>query len=276
MAKKSKNFSVSKKFHNSHSVYILAFCLMLLPLDQLTFINGSASADSDNMVDYNLNQDVQNSPVITYDDVQKSLWRTNITPAEEQQEQVQKDELKSLVEQINAMELTLPLQSVEPADINEAVSTDEIEKNILQNEKSKPAEKNYNTDNAGCESISEQTIQKLKKIAEIPQEVDNPYEIGNTLYLSNCVGEAAAFYREALRRTKPDDMSSSDDRAWLMFQTGNSLRSIDMLAAADVYKKIITEYPDSPWADYARVQSNVITWYTKDKPDELLNEYKRK
>ena len=70
-------------------------------------------------------------------------------------------------------------------------------------------------------------------------------------------------------------MSSSDDRAWLLFQTGNCLQATDMQAAADIYKKLITEFPESSWADIARVQSNYITWYKNDKPDELLTEYKR-
>ncbi len=255
--------------------FILAFCLMLLPFDLLSFINGSACANSDNLVDYNLNLDSQNNQPLPIDEIQKSLWRSNITPAQEQKEKTQKDELKSLIEQINAMNLSVPEQSLESPDIIETQIPTEPEKNISKTTNNILKLKNNNENNTAYEPVTEETIQKLKKMAENPQKINNPYEIGNTLYLSNCIGEASEFYQEALRRNKPDDMSLSEDRAWLLFQTANSLQTVDMVTAGDVYKKLITEFPDSPWAGIAKVQSNLITWYIKDKPDELLKEYQR-
>ena len=97
-----------KGFYMSNRICVLTFCLMLLPLDLLTFINGQVYANSDSMIEYDLNQVEQNSNTITSSDIQKILWQTYITPAEEQQEQVQKDELKSLIEQINAMVTSKP------------------------------------------------------------------------------------------------------------------------------------------------------------------------
>ncbi|MBN1974894.1 MAG: hypothetical protein JW787_14735 [Sedimentisphaerales bacterium] len=275
MIEKNRNNSKNRKFHISHSIFILAFCLMLLPFEQLSFMKGAAYADSNDMVDYDINQNERGKSVIIYDNVKQTLWRTNITPAEEEQEQIQKDELQSLIEQINSIELSLPQLTYEPEEINETVLSNEHPKPASQNEETKSIVKNDRSDIVKYELITEQTIQKLKKMAEKPEEVDNPYEIGNTLYLSSNIGEAAAFYKEALRRKQPDDISASEDRAWLLFQTANSLQTIDMLAASDMYRKLITEFPNSPWADYARVHSNIITWYTKDKPDELLDKYKR-
>lgn len=256
-------------------IIVFALCLMLLPFDLLSFINGSASANSDNMVEYNLNQDMHANPPVSSDEIQKSLWRTNITPAKEGEIQQQKNELQSLIDQINAMDLLLPSENIQTPDNVNVASKPEPQKAQLENQNTKPIEKSSNENKAAHESITDRTIQKLEKMVEKPEEIDNPYEIGNTLYLSNCVGQAAAFYEEALRRSKPDDMSSSDDRAWLLFQTANSLRSVDMSAAADVYNKLITEFPDAPWADIARVQSNIIAWYSNDKPGELLTEYKQ-
>jgi tetratricopeptide (TPR) repeat protein len=275
MTGKIMKYSKIKNGNVLHYSFILAFCLMLLPFDLLSFINGSASANSDNMVEYNLKQQDQKSPVVSPDDIQKSLWRSNITPAQEQKEKAQKEELKSLIEQINAMNLSVSEQAGESPDVNEFQTSNEPEKNISQAVSDVQKVKNTNDNNTLYKPITEKTIQKLKKMAENPQKIDNPYEIGNTLYLSNCVGEAAAFYKEALRRNKPEDISSSEDRAWLLFQTANSLQSVNKSAADDIYKKLVTEFPDSPWAGIARVQSNLITWYIKDQPDELLKEYQR-
>lgn len=263
-------------YHNVYMklrIFVFAFCLMVLPFDLLSFMSGSASANSNNMVKYNLEQEVQPSAIIGSEDARKSLWQENITPAKEQQ-QVQKDVLQSLIEQINAMQLSLPSQAFEPSETAVNILRTEPEKSASQNENSEQAVRTANI-NTQYESISEPTIRKLRKLAEKPEEIDNPYAIGNTLFLSNYVGEAASFYQEALRRNKPDDMTSSEDRAWLLFQTANSLQNVDMAAAADEYQKLITGFPNSPWADIARVQSNLIRWYTEDKPQELLTEYKR-
>lgn len=267
-----------KKYESKHKLsrgFISALCLMLLPFDLLSFVNGSASANSEDMVEYNLKQDEQQSPPVSTDDIQKSLWRTNITPAQEKKEQAQKEELKSLIEQINAMNLSVPGITLESPVITETRTSTEPEENISKPVIDIQKLKNNNDNNSPYKPVTEKTIQKLKKLAENPQKIGNPYEIGNTLYLSNCVGEAAAFYQEALKRNKPDDRSSSQDRAWLLFQTANSLQTVDMVEADNMYKKLITEFPDSPWAGIAKVKSNLITWYVNDQPDELLKEYQR-
>ena len=252
---------------------LLTLCLMILPLDLLTFMNGPVYANSEGLVEYELNPDDQNSSTLTSDDVQKMLWQTNITPAKEEKEQVQKDELQALIEQLNSMEMSPSFPVVEPEYNNDTAIIKEQKRNESQTEKH--VEKKTTANENKYEVITENTIQKLQILSNKPEAIDNPYEIGDTLYQGNCIGQAAPFYKEALRRTKPDSSFSSEDRAWLMFQTANSLQTIDMLEASEIYRKLITEYPDSPWADYARIQSKLITWYSNDKPEDLLKEYKR-
>ncbi len=268
------NNSKHRRINIAGAFFVLAFCLMLLPFEQLFFIEGQAFADSNDLIDYGIGINDENDTVNENIGIKETLWQMSITSAIDDKDKKQKDELQALIDQINSIELSL-------AEINEAEnsyetpSSTEPKITVTQNEDTQPAKKDDNISNNNLEMVTFETIQKIKKMAEKPDEVDNPYEIGNTLYLSNNIGEAAVFYQEALRRKKPEDMSSSDDRAWLLFQTGNSLRTIDMLAAADMYGKLITEYPDSAWAGYARVQRNVITWYLSDKPDDMLKQIKK-
>ncbi|MBN2588246.1 MAG: hypothetical protein JXA96_00155 [Sedimentisphaerales bacterium] len=266
--------SKQKMFNMVSLILVYVICLMLLPFEQLSFFEGQAFADSNDLIDYSIGMEEQNDTVNINSEIKKTLWQINVTPAIKEKDQIQKKELQFLIEQINSFELSLPDIDYNSESAYEAVSN-EPEETVPQEENTESNMKNETSNNKIYESITEQTIQKLKKMAENPEEVENPYEIGNTLYLSNNIGEAAAFYQEALKRKKPEDMSASDDRAWLLFQAGNSLRTIDMLSAADMYGKLITEYPDSPWAGYARVQRNVITWYISDKPDELLKQNKK-
>ncbi len=66
----------------------------------------------------------------------------------------------------------------------------------------------------------------------------------------------------------------SRDRAWILFQIGNCLRKDDLPAAAKMYQQLLTEYPNSPWVDLAKAQSNLIAWYLKDEPVKLIAEVK--
>lgn len=275
MTEKSNNISKHKAFSMIFLILVFAICLMLLPFDQLSFISGKAFADSNDMIDYSIGMEEQNDNITTdNNEVKTPLWQINVIPALDEKEDIQRNELKSLIEQINSIDLALPQMDYGQEGTNNSVPTDKTEKNVVQEKETQTNVKVNKSDNIFFEALTAETIQKLRNISEKPEEIDNPYEIGNTLYLSNNIGEAAAFYQEALRRSKPDDMSDSDDRAWLLFQTGNSLRSIDMLAAAEIYGKLITEYPNSPWAGYAKVQRNFITWYIADKPEELLHQNK--
>jgi hypothetical protein len=250
-----------RKFNVVSLFFVFAFCLMLLPFEQLSFIEGQAFADSNDLIDYGIGINDENDTVTENSNIKETLWQMSITSAIDDKDKKQKDELQALIEQINSIELSL-------TEINEAENSDEAssstipEKTVTQNEDTQSKIENDKIVNNNLELVTWETIQKIKKMAEKPDEVNN-------------IGEAAAFYQEALRRKKPEDMSSSDDRAWLLFQTGNSLRTTDMLAAADMYGKLITEYPDSAWAGYARVQRNVITWYLSDKPDEMLKQIKK-
>jgi outer membrane protein assembly factor BamD (BamD/ComL family) len=60
-----------------------------------------------------------------------------------------------------------------------------------------------------------------------------------------------------------------------LFQIGNCLRNDDLPAAAKTYQQLLTEYPNSPWADLAKARRDLIAWYLKDNPVKLIAEVKR-
>ena len=110
----------------------------------------------------------------------------------------------------------------------------------------------------------------LRDLSRDPEKVDSPFDLAETLFLSGNMKEAAVFYTESLARTEPNDVGSSRDRAWVLYQTGNSLRKIDPPVATEMYTRLLTEYPDSPWADIAAAQVKLIDWYLKDEPHKLV------
>ena len=125
------------------------------------------------------------------------------------------------------------------------------------------------------EPINNETLQKLRNLAQEPEKIANPLELGEILFVNGNVKEAAMFYSEALKRKDPNEISVSEDRAWILFQIGNCLRSDDMPAAAKMYQQLLTEYPNSPWAILATARNNLIAWYMRDEPFKLIQQVKR-
>ena len=138
----------------------------------------------------------------------------------------------------------------------------------------KPDKEDINKTDFGLSdaTITDQTWQILKNLSQRPDELENPFELGEVLFLSGNLAQAAVFYQEALKRISADDISSVQERAWILFQIGNCLRHDDMSTAAKMYGQLITQYPNSPWTEMAEAQVKLIDWQQKDKPLELIAE----
>ncbi len=122
------------------------------------------------------------------------------------------------------------------------------------------------------ESVTDQTLQMLKNLSQHPKQLDNPFELGEVLFLSGHLKEARLFYQEALNRRDANDIASAQDKAWILFQIGNCLRDGDPPMAIETYRQLIMEYPDSLWADLAKARDRLINWHQKDKPWTLIGE----
>ena len=103
-----------------------------------------------------------------------------------------------------------------------------------------------------------------------PNEVHDPLEMAELLFLSGRQTEATVFYEKALALTQPNDPATESDRAWILFQLGNCLRQTDMARARDMYMRLVSEYPGSPWTELAKAHGRLITWYQNARPEQLM------
>ncbi len=131
-----------------------------------------------------------------------------------------------------------------------------------QNEAEKPQ-----TEQPGV--ISEQTLQRIKTVSENPSAVNNPYRLAEVLFVAGNKELAAIFYAEALRRIQADAIENPAERAWIIFQIANCLEQSDTDRSAQMYRKVITEYPDSEWAQIAKVKEKLAEWYKENKQVKL-------
>ncbi len=119
-------------------------------------------------------------------------------------------------------------------------------------------------------SLPTDTLKQLEGLMQNPDQVSNPLEMAELLFLSGRVAEAALFYEKALAQIPASDRTTSEDRAWILFQLGNCLRETDMGKARDTYVKLIAQHPSSPWTELAKAHGRLITWYQSARPNQLM------
>ncbi|MHC4912745.1 MAG: tetratricopeptide repeat protein [Planctomycetota bacterium] len=222
----------------------------------------------------------------------RQLWQERITVAKDEKSQRSKNELRRIIEQIRSVEFEPQRETLEPAVVTELVSAakpDETLPGIKSPNESQ--EKEIESENQGqfaglskaqkgaqsaeplpYQTVTDQTLQMLENISQHPEKLDNPFELAEVLFLSGHLDQALVCYREALKRSSPDNAQSAQERAWILFQIANCLRNVDRPMAMKTYRQLIAEYPDSPWTDLAKAQDKLVDWFDKDKPVALMTE----
>ncbi|HIJ52541.1 MAG TPA: hypothetical protein HPP66_05230 [Planctomycetes bacterium] len=208
----------------------------------------------------------------------RQLWRAGISAYEGEKDRKSKVALKRIIEQIRSVEFAEPKKTVEPVIIVGAVREPPVQ-TVEPNETSSHTEdkepRTYFESNANAKNrggLTDRTLQLVDELGQHPDRSDNPFALGEVLYSSGRLKEAAVFYQEALKRKSSDKAGSDQDRAWILFQIGNCLRVDDPPTAKKMYGLLITEYSDSPWVDLAKAREGLIDWQQKDKPRTLIVE----
>jgi len=204
--------------------------------------------------------------------LRRQLWRAEFSIAKGEKDKGTKNELKRIIEQIRSIKFESQKEIFEPIIVPEAVLIDEPNEAVSE---TKEQEKKEIEPKLPYEPITDKTLQLLKNLSQHLDNLRNSFELGETLFLSGNLKEAAIFYREALKRKSPDDLGSARDRDWILFQIGNCLRNDDPPTAIKTYGQVIIEHPNSPWKELAEARSKLLDWYLTDKPRELIAEHKR-
>ncbi len=218
----------------------------------------------------------------------RQLWKQRITFTEDANDQQSKNELKRIIGQIRSVEFDPHREAIEPAALTELVSpakpgeTRTGSKTLDdENESDAPStsgvfssakEDAQSAEPLPYRNVTEQTLQMLKNIAQHPEQLSNPFELAEVLFVSGRLKDALACYQEALKRKEPSDASSAQDRAWILFQIANCLRDTDRPSAMKAYRQLIAEYPDSPWTELAKAQDKLVDWLDKDKPASFITQ----
>jgi len=214
------------------------------------------------------------------------LWQARISNPEDRNLGKGENELYQIIEKIHSVKFEPRNKSAEPLIVTEPAQKtepDEIlsDSDVLQEPEPKKAgtglqslfvSKRQDEKQSLSRQITEHTLEIFEQLAQQPQQLKKPFELAEVLFFNGSLKEAAKCYQEALNRMAVNESDCQGERAWVLFQIGNCLLNTDQLAAIEICRQLIAEYPDSPWADLAEARSKLVNWYQQDKPRELIAE----
>jgi tetratricopeptide (TPR) repeat protein len=243
--------------------------LAFMSLSFLTFMTDMVFADSTVGNSQTLPQTLRTNP----NSLQRpELIRAEISLPKDWDEEESKNKLKRMIEQVRSVQFESQVQAIEtPID---HYNVPVLKSNETLSDMPPPRQEEVEEIKIGqpYERVSDQTLKILKDLLQHPDKLNDPLELGEILFFSGHTKDAVPFYQEALKRMDLKDISLSRDRAWILFQMGNCLRNHELTAAAEIYRKLLIEYPNSPWTDLAKAQRELIAWRLKERPNELIAE----
>jgi len=118
--------------------------------------------------------------------------------------------------------------------------------------------------------IDLKTLEELTAAAKDPNTIAEPLALAQTLYRAGHFKEAALFYAIAAGRTTAmGRVLTPDDKAWILLQLAECHRD-DPKIAIGVLDTLIAEHPKSIWTQAAITKRDILQWYQKDNPRQLL------
>ncbi|MHC4122684.1 MAG: tetratricopeptide repeat protein [Planctomycetota bacterium] len=212
-------------------------------------------------------------------DLSRQLWQARIANPKDGKTSKGENKLRQIIRQINSVEFKPQDQTSEPLIVVEPIHKTEPDETSSDSDVPQEAEpkssfssKQQDEKQLLHRQITNQTLQIFEQLSQQPQQLKKPLELAEILFRNSSLKESAKCYQEALNRMAANEDNRHKERAWILFQIGNCLRNTDRPTATERYKKLINEYPDSPWADLAKARIKLLDWYQQDKPRELVAE----
>lgn len=245
--------------------FLIAFCLILLIQVSVVKANDFDPVDflDPNSINYDPN-------LLKVDNVK--LTQVNLAAKMDKNSKELSSDLKKVMNQVNSFDL-------KNKQSNNLVTDDSNQQDSSAQQEQKPqiAVQTPALPIADNKTIKPQTQSELDKIVQQPDKVKNPIDLANILYRCGRYKDASVFYRKSLELAA--DSNNHDvmykDKAWLLFQSGNSYeKQGDYTSAGKMYKQLIIEYPDSMWTAAAKAKDHLADWYIQQDPKNLLKKGK--
>ncbi len=205
----------------------------------------------------------------TLNEIERQLWKDRISLKQEEKQNPKKSELQQIIEKIEAIELEPQYRDAAPILIVESVDTNTMDESPAPT-REQDGSKETKKKNKALEMLSHTTLKIIDAMSEKTEKVENPFEIAEILFQSGYHKKALVYYQQALGKIKTQDQDPTQKRAWILYQLANCFRTFDLQKAAQIHRQLITEHPESLWAELAKTQSKLVEWYRNEDPAKLV------
>lgn len=208
--------------------------------------------------------------------LREQIIKSDIDSIGQSQDSVSKKVLEELIAEVSALKISSkkPEKEAEtkddPNETNVSSETEpEIAKNNSDPNKPEQAQDAIST-NQSQKAVDPQTA-RLEALLKEPEKVTDPFMVAEVLFKFSNLEYAGRFYEIALSRINKE--ANPLDYQWALFQAANCKRYSDPAGSYKLYGQLISDYPESYWAQSAKVQQSITNWYQKNKPQKLLEIY---
>jgi len=125
-----------------------------------------------------------------------------------------------------------------------------------------------NVQDAPPDVLSTETLRELAQ--RVPESVADPIRLGDALYRSGHRDQALFIYRNALAENR-----DPEDQLWLNYQMGCCLKDAEPAEARKLFQQVRSAAPDSPWAELADIQLQLVDWTERNQPTQFLDDLRR-
>jgi tetratricopeptide (TPR) repeat protein len=232
--------------------------ILIISIVGITLLIANCASCAEPITDAN-----QATALIQTETVTRQIEREDYTtlaklkPQEESVEAAQND-LEEMVEYLNALTFA------------EDITQDQTDQSKTSDQKQQPAEPQPVPAVDPNIFLNEPNQPGLLDMPEDANEIMFPLELADSLYLAGNLKEALRFYRYTFKKIQRDDPKNLADQTWSMYQIANCLRKSDPKQAAQVYEKLIEQYPNCHWAEPAFMQKMIAEWMMTKRPKEIL------
>ena len=102
-------------------------------------------------------------------------------------------------------------------------------------------------------------------------QLANPIGLADALYKSGSKAQAYEVYDKILKHGGLSDA----DAGWVLYQLANCRAETNPAEARELLRRLISQYPDSPWSMLAGNQQRVLEWLAQVKPRQALGAAKK-
>jgi tetratricopeptide (TPR) repeat protein len=229
----------------------------------------------------NLNQQVPDNRQISKQlssAAKKSLIKTNIASVTPEEKEDNKQKLNNLIKQINSINFVSKQQETkskstssrptleEATEISEPSESQEIADTA--DEKTREEKQQYS------QKLSPEIIERIDEIINSSTQMAEPQLLAELLFSSGYYKRAAYFFEMAVGQDEESSKLTDTDKAWMLNQQAVCLSNSDPEKALEIYKTLVSQYPNSHWAQLAYVRQNLLEWLQDQQPNELIEQCK--